>query len=247
MSSSRPSIAVSCGGGGAYAFGFCLGVAHGLREGGIDISVGPLIGTSGGSHAAVAITAGLEFDDVAPIWREYVASCGHFLVRASPLTEQLYGSVDATNVGAVAVRMLTFRRHVLWAGDHRPADIVAASSSPFPFVRPHKIDGKRYIDGGHRSAFSADFAPTADVQLVLAPLSDRRQGLLGKIGARQVVKESRKWRESTGGETIIVGPTDAMLAIKLKGMGDMGDMRIGRQVYELAIPVGRDLAPRLQS
>ena len=160
-------------------------------------------------RSAFALALHTAFDDVAPIWREYVASCGHFLVRASPLTEQLYGSVDATNVGAVAVRMLTFRRHVLWAGDHRPADIVAASSSPFPFVRPHKIDGK--------------------------------------IGARQVVKESRKWRESTGGETIIVGPTDALLAIKLKGMGDMGDMRIGRQVYELAIPVGRDLAPRLQS
>jgi NTE family protein len=249
MSQSRPSIAVSCGGGGAFAFGFCLGVAHGLRDGGIDISVGPLIGTSGGSHAAVAIAAGLGFDDVAPIWRQYVESCGHFLVRASELTEQLYGPVDGiangTDVGAVAVRMLTFRRHVLWAGDHRPADIVAASSSPFPFVRPHKIDGKRYIDGGHRSAFSADLAPEADMQLVLAPLSDRRQGLLGKIGARQVVKESRKWRAATGGETIIVGPTDAMCSIKLKGMSAMGDMTIGRQVYELAIPLGRDLAPRL--
>jgi predicted acylesterase/phospholipase RssA len=234
MDPNRPAIAVSCGGGGAFAFGFCLGVADGLRDQGIDISVGPLIGTSGGSHAAVAIAARLEFDDVAPIWRDYVETVGRIWVKAAPLTEGLYGSLDVTNVGAVAVRMLTFRRRILWAGEHRPADIVAASSSPFPFVRPHKIEGKRYIDGGHRSAFSADLAPAADVQLVLAPLSDRRQGLLGKIGARQVVKESRKWNAATGGEAIVVGPTDAMCSI-------------GRQVYELAIPLGRDLAERLQT
>ncbi len=245
MNQTRPSIAVSCGGGGAYAFGFCLGVAHGLRNEGVDISVGPLNGTSGGSHAAVAIAAKLEFDEVAPIWRDYVESAGRFWVRAAPLAESLYGSLDVANVGGVAVRMLTFRRRVLWAGEHRPADIVAASSSPFPFVRPHKVDGKRYIDGGHRSAFSADLAHSADVQLVLAPLSDRRQGLLGKIGARQVAKESRKWNAATGGDPIVVGPSDAMCAIKLKGMRDMGDIEIGRQVYDLAIPIGRDLAARL--
>lgn len=239
----RPPLVVTIGGGGSYAFGFSVGVVRGLLEEGIDVRRTPMIGTSGGSHAAVAIAADLGFDDVEPIWRDYVTTATRrFWVRAAPLTEQLYGSVEVTDVAGVAVRLLGFRRVPLWAPDVRPADLVAASSSPFPFVRPHKVGTRRYIDGGHRSGTSADLAPAADLQLVLASLSDRSQGFLGKMGARQVAKETRKWRESTGGATLVVGPDQAMCAVQVKGMAALGDMDIGRQIYDFAVPVGRQTA-----
>jgi hypothetical protein len=41
-----------------------------LWAGGVDITSTPLMGTSGGSHAAVAIATGMTFDEIAPIWQE---------------------------------------------------------------------------------------------------------------------------------------------------------------------------------
>lgn len=243
----REPLVVTFGGGGGYAFGFGVGVVHGLRDEGIDVTRAPMMGTSGGSHAAVALGAGMSFDDVRPEWQDYVDNVGLFWVKAAPLTETLYGTAAVDNVAAVAIRALRFRRELLWADEFRPADMVAASSSPFPFVRPHKVDGKRYIDGGHRSAISADIAPAADVQLLLAPFSRKSQGLLGRFGARQVRKESKKWTESTGGAVVAVGPTDEMCNLPVKGMKDLGDMGIGRQVYDLAVPLGRRVAHQLRA
>jgi hypothetical protein len=247
MSEQRdPPLVVTIGGGGSYALGFSLGVNEGLLEEGIDLRRAAIVGTSGGSHAAVAIAGELSFDHVAVIWAEYVASVGVLWGKAGPLAEQLYGSLEVSDVAGVAVRLRWFRRVLLWAPEVRAADLVAASSSPFPFVRPHKIGSRRYIDGGHRSGTSADIVPPAAVQLVIAPFSDRAQGLLGKMGARQVAKETRKWSEATGGRTIVVGPTADMCAVTVKGMRAMGDMTIGRTIRDLAVPVGRDLAATLR-
>ena len=239
-------IVVTIGGGGSVAFGFSTGVARGLLDEGIDISAATLVGTSGGSHAAFTMAAGMGFDDVEPIWREYVATAGRIWVKAAPLTEQLYGKIEVSGVAGVAVRILGFRRKLLWAPDVRPADAVAASSSPFPFARPHKIGKRRYIDGGHRSGTSADLVPAADLQLVLAAFSNRAQGFLGKIGARQVARETRKWREATGSDTVVIGPTPEMCAIRVKGMRALGDMDIGRQFFDLAVPLGREYASILR-
>jgi len=244
--SHRPPLVVTIGGGGSYAFGFAVGIAAGLREEGIDISSVPTIGTSGGSHAAVAIAAGLSFDDVAPVWTDYIKTAGLFWVKGGPLAQQLYGAVRITGVGGVAVRPARLRREVLWAPQTSPADLVAASSAPFPFVRPHKIGKRRYIDGGHRSSASADLAGDADLQLVLVAFADPSQGFLGKLGGRQAGREAAKWRTRTGGRTLIVGPSEAMCAIKAKGMRAMGDMTIGRRVHDLAIPLGRELATTLR-
>ena len=242
----RPPLVVTIGGGGSYAFGFALGIARGLREEGIDIASVPLVGTSGGAHAAVAIAAGLSFDDVEPIWTNFVNSSGSLWIKSGPLAEQLYGHVVVSDVAGVAVRPLRFRRELLRAPEVRPADLVAASSSPFPFARPHKVDKRRYIDGGHRSFASADLAGDADLQLVLAAFADRRQGFLGKMGGRQALKETQRWRHRTAGETVVIGPNDAMCAVVAKGMRALGDMGIGRSIYDLAVPIGRDYAATLR-
>ena len=244
----RNPLTVTMGGGGAFALGYHMGLAEGLRDGGVDIATSPLLGTSGGSHAAVAIATGMTFDDIAPIWEEYVDKARLLWGRAGPLAEELYGSrqfPEGSAAGSVAVRLLGFKRVPLWNDAVPLADIVAASSSILPFTRPHKVGKRRYIDGGHRSATSADLAPDADLQLLFVPYAYKSQGFLGRIGARQIRKESPKWEASTGGRTVPVLPTDEMCAMS-KGMRVIGDVANAKKIHDLTIPVGRELAATLR-
>ncbi len=244
----RHPLTITLGGGGAFALGYHLGLAEGLHDGGIDIATSPLLGTSGGSHAAVAIATGMTFDDIAPIWEEYVDKARPLWGRAGPLAEELYGSrqvPEGSAAGSVAVRLLFWKRVELWNDEVPLADIVAASSSILPFTRPHKIEKRRYVDGGHRSATSADLAPEADLQLLFAPYAYKSQGFLGRIGARQIRKEAPKWEARTGGRVVMVLPTDEMCAMS-KGMRVIGDVANAKKIHDLTIPLGRDLAATLR-
>ena len=246
----RPPLVVTLGGGGAYALGYCIGIADGLRSRGIDLSRSPLMGTSGGSHAAVAIACGMSYDQVAAIWQPYVETCGSLWVKALPLAELLYGAQvmpEGGSAGGVAVRLLGFKREVLWAADHPLPLIVAASSSPFPFVRPTKVGKRRFIDGGHRSNTSADIAPDADLNLVLAPFAFKSQGIVGRMAAGKLAKEPGRWEARTGGRSVVVKPDDAMIAVRIKSMKAMGDTTLGRRIYELAVPLGEHLADQLRA
>ena len=103
----RPAVVVTLGGGGAYACGFHLGIARGLRDEGIDVARAPLMGTSGGSHAAVAIATGMVYADIVPAWQEYVDSVGTFWVRADTLAKRLYGTatlLDGASASGVCAR-----------------------------------------------------------------------------------------------------------------------------------------------
>lgn len=244
----RPAVTITLGGGGAFALGMHLGLADGLRESGIDIATSPLMGTSGGAYAAVAIATGMTFDEIAPIWELHVEEARLLWGRTAPLAEALFGDrevPEGSSAGSVAVRLLGFRRVVLWNVDVPLADIVAASASILPFTRPHKIGRRRYIDGGHRSATSADLAPEADLQLLFVPYGLKSQGFIGRIGARQIRKEPPKWEARTCGRTIVVLPTDE-LAARSKGMRVIGDIANARDVRDRMIPVGRELATTLR-
>jgi predicted acylesterase/phospholipase RssA len=208
----------------------------------------PLLGTSGGSHAAAAIASGMTFDEIAPVWADYVERSRALAGRAGPLAHSLYATREVppgSAMGGGAVRLLGFKREVLWNDRYPLADIVAASSSIMPFTLPHKIGKRRYIDGGHRSATSADLAPDADLQLLFVPFALKSQGFLGRVGARQIRREQPKWEARTGGTIVVVGPTDEMCAMS-KGMRVIGDMEVAGAVRELAIPVGRDLVTALR-
>jgi hypothetical protein len=244
----RPPLAVCFAGGGAYAYGFNMGIVEGMREAGIELRGAPMIGTSAGSHSVATVSGGLSFSEVSVEWQNYVETVGRgFWVRASDLSEKAYGSAVAEGDAAgVAVRLLTFRRTLLPASRYRLADIVAASSSPFPLARPHKIDGKRYIDGGHRRVASADFAPAADLLLLLTAFASAAQGWVGRSGAKQAKKESRRWEATTGGRVLQVGPDEGLLALPMKGFRALGDMGLGRKAYDLAVPLGRETAERLR-
>jgi predicted acylesterase/phospholipase RssA len=244
----REPMTITLGGGGAFAFGYHLGLSQGLRDGGVDIATSPLLGTSGGAHAAAAIATGMTFDEVAPVWERYIEAARPLFGRAGPLAEALYASQtvpDHATVGVGTVRLLTFRRKVMWHTDYRLPDMVAASSSILPFTRSHKIGKRRYIDGGHRSATSADLAPEADLQLMFVPFAFKSQGFIGRVGARQIRKEVPKWEARSGGKVIAVLPNDEMVGMS-KGLRVIGDMDTARMVHDLAVPVGRDLAALLR-
>jgi NTE family protein len=163
------------------------------------------------------------------------------------LADALYRDLGATDVAAVAVRLLTLRRHVLRADDHRLVDIVAASSAVPPVVRPHRIDGRRYLDGGVRSLASADLAPDADLLVLLTPFAARGQGITGRIGAWQARREIRRWTRRTGGDVLHVVPSPEMAAISSSRLSDVGDMRFGRAVYPLAVELGHHVGELIAS
>lgn len=243
VTSTRPPLAICFGGGGAFAFGFDMGVADGLRDRGIDPARPALLGTSAGSHTAAAIDLGLSFEHVAALWERYIDGASpRRRIRGIDLAGPIYGGRGSTDVGAVAVRVLTLRRHVLSSEEHALADIVAASSSVPLFVRAHKIDGKRYVDGGAVSLASIDLAPDADLLLAVTPFAVEELGLGGRIGAMQARREIRKWFAEHGGSVIHVVPSPSMAAHGSSRLRDLGDMRIGRAVYPEAVELGRHVA-----
>jgi hypothetical protein len=152
----------------------------------------------------------------------------------------VFGTATAPVVSTVALGLLTLRPTVLTGDAYRLSDLVAASSSPIPWARPHRIGRRRYLDGGLRRVASADLTPPAYVQLLVTPFAFRAQGLAGGAGARQAPKEMARWKRATGGEVVHVVPSEEMLALPVKGMANMNDMNVGRKVYELSLRIGRD-------
>jgi NTE family protein len=239
---------VSCfGGGGAYGIGFNMGVAIGMRDEGINLTSGPMIGTSAGGYAVAALALGMSFETVAERWREYTATHGKVWVRTADLTEPLFGDTTAAGVGTVALRLWRFRRVVLWADDQRLSDVVAASASPVPFARPHRIEGRRYVDGGMRRLASADLAPAADLLVLVTPLCGLRQGYAGRSGAKQAAKETARWRAAAGGDVVHVQPSDSICDLRLRGMQMLGDMTAAAEVFQLARVEGHRAAKELRS
>jgi hypothetical protein len=93
---------------------------------------------------------------------------------------------------------------------------------------------------------SADLAPAADVLLLLTPLAFRDQGFLGRSAARQLRKEIPKWTQATGGKVVHVTPSDEILALPVKRAAEFNDMELGRRVYDLSVPIGRETARQLR-
>jgi NTE family protein len=243
MSEDRRPLAVCLGGGGAFGIGFNMGVALGLREAGIDVTRAPMLGTSAGAYAAAALAAGITFDDIAQHWTRFVEVVGRRpWVRTADLTDEIYGHATARGTSSVAVRLLNFRRTILSGETIGLSDLVAASSSPIPLARPHRVQGRRYVDGGLRRQASADLAPAADLQLLVSPFAHRAQGFMGRQGARQAKREIRRWTARSGGQVLHVIASDDVCALGARGMAAIGDMEVGRKVYELALPLGRSTA-----
>ena len=244
----RPPLTACFAGGGAFGYGFHMGVADGMGAAGIDIARFPMVGTSAGSHAAASLGSGRTFDEIADLWADQVAATPpRFAADGEPFVIPMYGDRQADDVAAVAVRVLGWRRRSFHSTEHSLTDLVAASSALPPILRPHRIDGKRYIDGGAVSMASADLAPAADLLLLLTPFSRRDQGIAGRIGGWQAKRETRKWEQRHGGEVVHVRPTAEMAALGGRRLREVVDMSIGRAVYPMAVELGREVAAEIRS
>ncbi len=234
-----PALATNFGGGGGFGFGFNMGVARGLRRAGIDVTAYPMIGTSAGSHTVAAMRLGLDFDAFAEQWADQVGEkTGRPWSDGYAFADRMYRDLHDPEVSAVAVRVRGWQREVLNSATYGIDDIVAASSAAFPVIRPHKIDGRWYVDGGAISVASADLTPAARFMLLVTPFARDGQGIAGKAGDWQSTREMRRWVERHGGDVLHVVPTDEMVACGGKRVRDIVDIRIGQSVYPLAVEYG---------
>ena len=241
-------MATNFGGGGGFGFGFDMGVAHGLRNAGIDVTAYPMIGTSAGSHTVAALRLGLDFDEFAEQWAEQVGEkTGRPWSDGYAFADLVYRDLHDPDVAAVAVRMRGWKREVLNSADHGIDDIVAASSAAFPVIRPHRVDGHWFIDGGAVSLASADLTPEASFMLLVTPFARDGQGVAGRAGAWQATREIRRWVDRWGGDVLHVVPTAEMVACGGKRVRDIVDIRIGRAVYPLAVEYGERVAAEMRS
>lgn len=132
------------------------------------------------------------------------------------------------NYWAVAVDYHDGNR-VAFGQDQAPGaslpDAVAASCAIPGFYRPVRIDGRRYVDGGVRSASNLDILRDEKLDLVIAlyPLSSREspapRALTDRLalGARTAIgrrlgSEARGLRDA-GTEVMLIQPTAADLAV----------------------------------
>lgn len=233
----RPSMATCFGGGGAYGIGFNMGVVEGLRDAGLDVRTGPMVGTSAGSYTAAALATGLRFENVMTAWPE---SMKLRIARAAEVTVPVYGERRASRVAGVAIDLRRLRRRVLWGDDHALADLVAASSSPPPFALPHKVARRRYLDGGMAAFASADLAPLADLLILVTPFA-AGTGRVGRRAARQTRRETSLWHRAGGGEILHITPNDSIIQLAAHKLPAMFDRERAREVYALAKVWGRDV------
>ena len=247
-STGLPALATNFGGGGGFGFGFDMGVAEGLRRGGIDVVRHPMVGTSAGSHAVAALRLGLDFDEFATAWEHQIGErTGRGWTHGYVFAHRMYHDLRDDEVAAVAVRVARWRREVLNSADHGIDDIVAASSAALPVLRPHRIDGTWYVDGGAISMASADLTPAASFMLLITPFARPDQGVAGRLGGWQARREIRRWTRRHGGDVLHVAPTNAMVRHGGKRIRDIVDIRIGRAVHPEAVELGERAAAEMRA
>lgn len=178
----KEKVALVLGGGGARG-AYEAGVWQAMTELGIDIDI--VTGTSVGSiNGAMVCQGDLELtlrmwkelethmvfdipEDSQPIdyAKEIVLNKG---VGSTRLKELLKEYVDEERIrnssidyGLVAVELKTLKPHFLFREDIKEGqliDYILASSSAFPAIHAHEIDGVEYIDGGYGDIMPVDMA-----------------------------------------------------------------------------------------
>lgn len=240
------SLSMVYGGGGVFGIGYCVGVAHGLAAGGIDVSSAPALGTSAGSWAASVVALGLAYEDVAAMEAPAVP-CRQRGVLADA-ARALFGEATHPLVSVSAVYVRGRRRHILDGGHYPLADLVAASSAVPGLLPPHRVDGRLYVDGGMWSATSTDAAADAQEVIVVAPLAGTRMGAVGRAAELLLLRELRAWRERHPGRRItLIRPNRAIAAHAGANPMTLFDTDRARAVYPLARQQGLRWADRLMA
>lgn len=231
LTRSRPALAGVFGGGGLFGIGYALGVIDSLRDRGLDLTGTPMLGTSAGSWAAAATALGVTHDEIAsrPVPRFPDPRSGVLARHA----REIFGDTTHPDVDVVVTTIPRLQRTTL-SGRHIPlADLCAASSAVPGLLAPHRINGVRYVDGGVRSAVSADLASPADLLVVVAPLAGAMFGPFGGAIHRRLGRELESWRRTGGGRWIVFSPDDE-LADLARRPDQLFDRDIALRAYDVA-------------
>ena len=233
----RP-IASCFGGGGSFGIGFGMGVVAGLRDAGIPVDQGPMLGTSAGSWTAAALAAGVTHADLLGLAEFYEPTDDP--VRVIDMTRSVFGEHHDDRVSSVVLELPLGLRKVLSGEHHSLADVVAASSSPPKYAAPHKIGGRKYIDAGILRSTSVDRAQSARVLVVVAPIAGGVLGAIGRVYEQVTRAEIQHWRvKSGGGDVLYVSPTREIVSlIGARGLDGILDPEVGARVYDASYELG---------
>jgi predicted acylesterase/phospholipase RssA len=237
----REPLTTCFGGGGIFGIGFNLGVGHAFQDRGIPLGSSPMVGTSAGSWTAAALATGKSMDDLVATWENHTPAGK---VKAIELTSKAFGEERSPLVTTVAVKIPTFRRHLLSGFHHKLADVVAASSSPPGYASPHTIGSTRFVDGAIVSNTSANKCVNADLLVVITPLDRRVMTPYGHYAESAVWLEIAQWRQRNWGQTLLIRPSDEISRMAGKGPSAMVEADRGAEVYEAAYAYGLDRAER---
>ena len=178
----KEKIALVLGGGGARG-AYEAGVWQAMTELGMDIDI--VTGTSVGSINGAMVCQG-DLELTIRMWKELethmifdvpegsqpidyakeiVLNKGAGSTRLRELLEEYVDEERIRNssidYGLVAVELKTLKPHFLFREDIKPGqiiDYILASSSAFPAIHAHEIDGVEYIDGGYGDVLPIDMA-----------------------------------------------------------------------------------------
>src|SRR5262245_33157409 len=239
LGSRRRPIASCFGGGGSFGIGFGMGVVSGLRDSGIPVDRGPMLGTSAGSWTAASVAAGVTHDDLLRLVDFYEPSDDP--VRVIDMTRAVFGEHRYARAFGVVVQRAPRRLQILHGGHHTLADVVAASSSPPKFASPHKVGGRKYIDAGILRSTSVDRAESARVLVVVAPIAGGVLGTIGRVYEQVTRCEIQHWRvKSGGGDVLYIGPTREIVSlITARGLDGILEPEVGARVYDASYELGR--------
>lgn len=218
------------GGGGLFGIGYALGVLDGLRMRGIELRGCPMLGTSAGSWAAAAVALGIPFDRFAHLHIPRFPDPRRGVL--AEVARRIFGDATHHDVRVVVCRLPRLQRTVLAGADLPLADLVAASSAVPGLLAPHVIDGAQYVDGGVRSAVSADLSTIAHRLVVIAPLAGAMFGPFGGLVTRRTDQELDEWRSRGGGQTMVFSPRTQAAALA-RWPGRLFRADVAHQAYEI--------------
>jgi NTE family protein len=199
------------GGGGLFGIGYALGVLEGLRRQGLDLADSPMLGTSAGSWAASALALDVSVDKLIGLDVPRFPNPRKGVLATA--ARQVFGNATHPNISVVACSLPRLRRTVLHGADHPLADLVAASSAVPGLLAPHTIGGVRYVDGGVRSGASIDFAASADLLVIIAPLAGAMFGPFGGLAERALDRETAAWKAAHKGQILEFFPREVTAGI----------------------------------
>lgn len=242
----RHPLSMVYGGGGTFGIGYCVGVAHGLAAGGIQVTTAPALGTSAGSWAASIVALGIQYDDVSDLETPPIPNRTHGVLAR--IARSVFDEATHACVSASAVCLRTRRRHILDGGRYPLADLVAASSAVPGLLPPHRIDGRLYVDGGMWSTTSVDSAADADNVIVVAPLAGPHMGPIGRGAGYLLERELKTWRRRHPDRRItLIRPNRAIAANAGLNPMHLFESERARVVYPLAYDQGLRFAESLQT